>query len=92
MNAENISNMKILIWTNQAKIIPIATEDFALAERIFGKDVPTCKGKWARSKALIVRESDTIDLPKELKISGMEIKITIDVVYINKEAFLHSIN
>ena len=92
MNAENISNMKTFIRTNQAKNIPIATEDFALAERVFGKDVPTCKGKWVRPKAPVVRQSNTIDLPRELRIAGMELELAIDVVYINKEAFLHGID
>ena len=40
----------------------------------------------------VVRESDTIDLPKELQITGMKLEIAIDVVYINKEAFLHSVD
>ena len=40
----------------------------------------------------MVRESDKIDLPKELQIAGMKLEIAIDVVYINKEAFLHSVD
>ena len=44
LNAKNIGNMKTFIRTNQAKNVPIATKNFALAERIFGKDVSTCKG------------------------------------------------
>ena len=50
LNAKFIPNMNAFIRSNQAKNVPIGTKAFALDEKIFGKEVPTCKGKWVRSK------------------------------------------
>ena len=63
-----------------------------LAERVFGTDVPLCKGKWVAKKPPVVRREDHIELPPELNVKGREVDLAVDVVYINKEAFLHGLD
>ena len=92
LNAESPENMRAFIRGNIAKNVPISTEDMNLAEKIYGPDVPTCKGKWTKRKPKIVKDKDTIDLLPELRIKGMETELAIDMVYINDKAFLHILN
>ena len=61
-----------------------------MAQDIFGKDVAVLKGKLVRPKPKAVTKNDVIDLPPELWIS--ETELTIDVVYVESEAFLHAID
>ena len=90
LNAENVANVKSFIRSNQAKNVEVTTEDMNLAERIFGLDVPNTKGKWVNEKPRVVRNEDEIELPPELDLSGKEMELAIDIVYINRECFLHS--
>ena len=39
-----------------------------------------------------MRKEDDIELPPELDLAGKEMDLAIDVVYINNEAFLHTID
>ena len=63
-----------------------------LAEKVFRPDVPTCKGKWVRKKPKGVKDDDTIELPPKLRLKGMEMELAIDVLFINNEAFLHTVD
>ena len=67
-------------------------EDMELAEKIFGIDVPTCKGKWTRPKNKIGNSNDRIELPPKLNMNGREVELAIDVYFVNNEAFLHTLD
>ena len=54
LSAESVENTKFFIRSNQARNVPITTEDMQLAERVFGMDVPLCKGKWVTKKPPVV--------------------------------------
>ena len=54
-----------------------------LAERVFGLDVPNCKGKWTKQKPKVVSNEDVIELPPELELAGREMELAIDIVYFN---------
>jgi hypothetical protein len=41
----SINDMKAIIWMNAIKNNPVTTEDVNIAEKIFGPDVATLKGK-----------------------------------------------
>ena len=45
LNAPSIASLKVWIRQNMAKNIPVYFSDFDLAEKIFGANVPTLKGK-----------------------------------------------
>lgn len=80
------------IRSNQAKNVEVTTEDMNLAERIFGLDAPNVKGKWVNEKPRVVSNEDKIELLPELNLSGKEMELAIDIVYINRECFLHSVD
>ena len=63
-----------------------------LAEKIFGLDVANIKGKWTKQKREVVMNEDDIELPLELHLAGKDMDLAIDVVYINSEAFLHTVD
>ena len=92
LNAPSIASLKVWIRQNMAKNIPVSFSDVDLAEKIFGADVPTLKGKSTKPHPPIVNRNDVIELPDELQHNGQEIELAIDVVYINDECFLHSVD
>ena len=91
LSAENIRNVKVWLRSNQAKNVPISVDDVNLAEKIYLADVATLKGKSVRPHPPVVTRNDMIELPPELMIEGRKIELAIDIVYINGEAFLHSV-
>ena len=51
---------------NGIKNCPITLEDIDIAEKIFGKDIYTLKGKSTRTRPIPVIQ-DYVEIPKELK-------------------------
>ena len=92
LNAESLQNMKTFIRSNIVRNVPVTTEDLTLAEEIFEKDVATCKGKWTKHKPPTVTREDVIELPLELRTEGMEVDLAINVVFVNDEVFLHTLD
>ena len=91
LSAENIRNVKVWLRSNQCKNVPILVDDVNLAEKIYLADVATLKGKSVRPHPPVVTRNDMIELPPELMIEGRKIELAIDIVYINGDAFLHSV-
>ena len=58
----------------------------------FGLDVLNCKGKWTKLKPKVVSNKDEIELLPELDLAGREMELGIDIVYINQECFLHTVD
>ena len=90
LSAKSVKNIEAFIQFNIAKNIPISTEDMNLVEKVFGPDIPFCKGKWAKWKPKVVKDNDTIKLPPELRVKGMQIELAVNILYI--KAFLHIID
>ena len=63
-----------------------------LALKIFKTDVPTLKGKSTAPRPPVVTTEYIIELPDELKHNGGKIELSIDVVYINDQSFLQSVD
>ena len=70
LSAASVEDVKFFIRSNQARNVPISTEDIQLAEKVFGTNVPLCKGKWTAKKPPVVRREDHIELPPELQLDG----------------------
>ena len=62
-----------------------------IAERTFGPDVATLKGKSTRSKPKPVK-TDIIEIPKELKMKHENLELCMDVMFVNKCAMLTTID
>ena len=75
---------------NVIKNCPV-TDHVDIAERIFGIDVATLKGKTTRKQTPKVLE-DTVDVPEELYKLNDEMELCIDGMYVNKRLFITSIN
>ena len=61
-----IENFKALLKMNAIKNCPVTIEDVTIAQRIFGPDVSTLKGKSVRRPAKPVRD-DLVEIPAEIK-------------------------
>ena len=70
---------------------PVTIGDMNLAEEIFGKDIPTLKGKMMRRKPTPVVHS-LIEIPPELIEAQHAIDLCFDTIYVNGLAFLMTIS
>ncbi len=61
----SVNDMKAITKMNAIKNNPVTTEDFNIAEKIFGPDVTTLKGKMTHHAPVPVIE-DSIKIPREL--------------------------
>jgi hypothetical protein len=59
-----IESFKALIKMNAIKNCPVTTEDVNIAEKIFGTNMSSLRGKSTRRKSTPVRE-DSIEIPAE---------------------------
>jgi hypothetical protein len=86
-----IESFKALIKMNAIKNCPITTEDVNNAEKIFGTDMSSLRGKSTRCKSTLVRE-DGIEIPEELISQNRKIDLCIDIMYVNKCGFMTTID
>ena len=56
LTAPDLRELKSFLRQNIMRNCPVTTEDVILAERIFGKDIPTLKGKSTRSKSVPIKD------------------------------------
>ena len=60
----------------------VTIEDVNIAEDIFGPDMSAIKAKWTRTKPKPVK-NDTIEIPTELIAQHHNLRLCIDIMYIN---------
>eukprot|EP00980_Cylindrotheca_fusiformis_P016549 scaffold4962_cov112-Cylindrotheca_fusiformis.AAC.3 len=81
----------MLIRQNLVKNCPITIEDVKLAEKIFGPDISTIKGKSTRPRPQAVID-DYIEIPEELTMHHQDLVMCMDIMFINQCAFLTTID
>ncbi len=86
-----VENFKSLLRMNVIKNCPVTTEDVNIAEKIFGKDISSLKGKSTRRKPKPVR-ADLIEIPKELIEKHHEVELCMDTMYVNECGMLTAID
>eukprot|EP00980_Cylindrotheca_fusiformis_P012484 scaffold3071_cov84-Cylindrotheca_fusiformis.AAC.2 len=91
MGAPTVDNLKMLIRQNLVKNCPITIDDVKLAEKIFGPDIPTIKGKSTRPRPQAVID-DYIEIPEELTMHHQDLVMCMDIMFINQCAFLTTID
>ena len=68
----------------------MTTKDINLAEKIFGKDIGTLKGKSTRTKPSPV-VSDIIEIPPELYDARDKWELAMDIMFVNDVPYMTSI-
>ena len=66
-------------------------EDIRVAEKVFGKDIATLKGKSVRTRP-IPKVSDIVKVPKAIKREHRDVELCADVMYIQGLTFLTTIS
>jgi hypothetical protein len=87
----SINDMKAIIWMNAIKNNPVTTEDDDIAEKIFGPDIATLKGKMTRCTPVPIIE-DHIEIPRELITTEYSITLCLDGMKVNDTSFLTTIS
>ena len=79
-------DFKNLIRMDLVKDNKITTEDINLAEKVYGPDIGSLKGKSARSKPVPVVDN-AIEIPDELININKELKLSTDRLSVNSLDF-----
>jgi hypothetical protein len=87
----SINDMKAIIQMNAIKNNPVTTEDVDIAEKIFGPDVATLKGRMTRRAPVPVIE-DRIEIPRELITAQYSVTLCLDGMKVNDISFLTTIS
>ena len=85
------ADLKTAIATNAIANLKVTTRDVDLAEKIFGPDLGTLKGKTTRRKPLPM-VSDQIAIPPQLYENRESIGLCIDLMFVNSMPFFTSIS
>lgn len=85
------ADLKNIIKMNSIQNCPITVQDVDVAEKIFGKDVGSLKGKTSRSKPTPVVH-DIVEIPPELKEAQRDIDLCFDIMFVNGWPFLVSVS
>jgi len=84
------AQLKAILQMSSIKNDPITIEDVNIAEKIFGPDIGSLKGKTTRQKPLPVVD-DFIEIPKGLVDKQQNVTLCIDVLKINGIPFLSTV-
>lgn len=83
-------DLKSMLKMNLIKDSEIKSEDVNLAEKVFGPDVGTLKGKTTQTTSPPIK-SQVIKMPDELLKFQEKIILSIDNIYVNVLRFLTTI-
>ena len=86
-----VENFKTLLCMNAIANCPVTVNDVTNAEKIFGPDIASLKGKSTRPKTKIVVNND-IQIPKKMLPDNMKVELCIDIMYVNGMPFLTTID
>jgi hypothetical protein len=79
--------MNAIIQMNAIKNNPVTKEDVNIAEKIFGPDVATLKGKTTCPAPVPIIE-DCIEIPRELITAKYSVTLCLDGMKVNDISFL----
>ena len=78
-----VENFKALLRMNTIHNCPVTVEDVKIAERIFGPDMSSLKGKSTRRKPKPVRK-DLVEIPIEITEKHHDIELCMDTMFVNE--------
>ena len=91
LGTPSTTDLKAMIRMNLIRNNQVTNADIDLAEKIFGPDVATIKGKATRRKPIPVVE-DLIDIPDELISVQEDVTLAMDGLTVNSLKFLSTIS
>ena len=77
----SLQDFKTAIQMNAIKNCPVTIEDVNICHKIYGKHIPTLKGKIVRLMPQATF-NNYIKIPKELKLHNQKIELCADLMYI----------
>ena len=86
-----VENFKALLHMNAIHNCPVTVEDVKIAERIFGPDMSSLKGKSTRRKPKPVRK-DLVEIPNEITEKHHDIELCMDTMFVNECRMLTAID
>ena len=84
-------DFKAMVRTNLIKNCPVTVDDINTAERIFGPDLPTLKGKTVRQQSDAV-VSDYVHVPPEIKQLNKRVTLGADVMFVDSVPFFITVS
>ena len=91
MGTPAMESFKALLRLNIIQNCPVTVEDMTIANKIYGPDISSLKGKSTRQKPRPVKK-DTIEILKELIAKNHDIDLCIDTMFMNKFCMLTAID
>ena len=91
LGAPSVDNFKKILRQNLIKNCPVTVEHINIAEKIFGPDIATQKGKSTRPKSPRIVD-DQIEIPKEIMEKYNNLLLCIDNMFINQIPLFTSID
>ena len=91
LGAPTVVNFKHMINSNAIRNCPVTVKDIEIAERVYGPDIGTLKGRTVRKKPPVVRE-DNIVVPDAILHLSDHLILHIDIMYVNLMPLLTSID
>ena len=91
VGAPAMDKFKPLLWMNIVKNCPVTTEDVNIAEKIFGPDISSLKGRSTRRKLKPVRK-DLIEVLKELLMKHHDIELCMNTMDVNECGMITAVN
>jgi len=81
-----------LLQNNYFRNSPITVEDVKRSLEVYGRDQSELKGKGTRTRPIPIQDMEIIPLPVNILEHNREIHLSVDYLYINGIAMLHSIS
>lgn len=91
LGCPSVENYKHILRQNLIRNCPVTIEDVNIAEKIFGPDIGTLKGKSTRKKTVPVK-SDFIEIPPELRDLHQDLTVCLDIMFVNGMPMLTGID
>ena len=90
LGSPSVQDLKSALAMNAIANLPVTTADVDLAERIFGKDLGTIKGKTVRKRPLPMVPNH-IEVPKELYEQRSDLALCMDIMFVNELPYMTTI-
>ena len=88
----SIQDFKWILKTNGIKDCPVSLKDAEIAQKIWGSNIATLKGKTTRKAAGAVKIESLIPIPKELMAIHKDVTLAIDIFFVNKLPFFATLS